>query len=42
MEDENWETKLKNEFGVILDTKDEETKKYEIFSKEEIYSYSRI
>lgn len=39
---DKWLSKLKHEFGIVMETKEEEQKKYEAFSKEEIYNCSRI
>ena len=39
---DKWLTKLRHEFGVVADSKEEDTKKYGVFSKEEIYNFSRL
>ena len=39
---EKWLSKLRHEFGVVLENKEEELKKFEAFLKEEIYNCSRF
>jgi serine/threonine protein kinase len=41
-EKEKWLGRLKHEFGAILESKEEEGRKFEAFSKEEIYNCSRL
>ena len=39
---DKWLSKLRHEFGVVAETREDDTKKYGVFSKEEIYSFSRF
>lgn len=39
---DRWLSKLRHEFGVVAEAKEDDTNKYGVFSKEEIYNFSRI